>query len=125
MHGRLAKLCRDQNQNDRCSVILYLDLIDKTFQDKESKKQVSMISKYHNHTLQTNPRNREEEPQNTDCHKECNQLSLSLSHDAKLDRHKVLNNKARTKHRTPTANGSNNKQVFNNKGTTALERTAA
>ena len=33
------------------------------------KKQVSMIRKYHNHTLQTNPRHHEEEPQNTDCHK--------------------------------------------------------
>ena len=28
------------------------------------KKLVSMITKYHNHTLQTNPRHREEEPQN-------------------------------------------------------------
>ena len=31
------------------------------------KNQVSMIRKHHNHTLQTNPRHREEKPQNTDC----------------------------------------------------------
>ena len=30
-----------------------------------SKKQVSMLRKYHNHTLQTNPRHSEEELQNT------------------------------------------------------------
>ena len=33
------------------------------------KKIVSMIRKYHNHTLQTIPCHREEEPQNTDSHK--------------------------------------------------------
>ena len=33
------------------------------------KKQASMIRKYHNHTKQTNPQHREEESQNTDCHK--------------------------------------------------------
>ena len=32
------------------------------------KKYVGMISKSHNHTLQTNPRHREEEPQNTNSH---------------------------------------------------------
>ena len=31
--------------------------------------QVSMIRKYHNNTLQTNPRHREEEPQNNNNHK--------------------------------------------------------
>ena len=52
-----------------------------------------MIRKYHNHTLQTNPRNHEEEPQNTDCHKtsgrqlkESNQLSLPHQDDCKTRR---------------------------------------
>ena len=47
------------------------------------KKQVSMIREYHNHTPQTNPRHREEEPQNTGCYKtsrrqlnQSNQISL-------------------------------------------------
>ena len=31
-----------------------------------SKKQVNMIRKYHNHTLQTNPEHREEDPQQQD-----------------------------------------------------------
>ena len=35
-----------------------------------SKKKVSIIRKYHNHTLQTNPRHRKEEPHNTECRKE-------------------------------------------------------
>ena len=39
------------------------------------KKQVSMIRKYPNHTLQTNTRHSKEEPQNTDCHK-----TLGISH---------------------------------------------
>ena len=52
------------------------------------KKQVNMIRKCHNHTSQTNPRHREEEPHSTDCHKtpgrqlkqkQSNHLSLSLS----------------------------------------------
>ena len=33
------------------------------------KKQVSMIRKYHNHTLQTNPQLCEKEPHNTDSQK--------------------------------------------------------
>ena len=32
------------------------------------EKQVCMIRKYHNHTLQTNPRHHEEEPQSTNSH---------------------------------------------------------
>ena len=46
-----------------------------------------MIGKYHNQTLQTNLQHREEEPQNTECHKNqadswakaTSSLSLSLS----------------------------------------------
>ena len=33
------------------------------------KKQVSMIRKYHNHKLQTNPRHCDQEPQNTNSRK--------------------------------------------------------
>ena len=58
-----------------------------------------MISRYRNHTLQTNPLNREEVPQNTDCHKKSgrqwsNLLSLLHQDDCKTRRNKVLNNKS-------------------------------
>ena len=59
-----------------------------------------MIMNYHKHTPQTNPRHREEEPHNTDCHKISgrqlnlsNQLCLPIKMIAKLDGHKVVNNK--------------------------------
>ena len=49
-----------------------------------------MIRKCHNHTPQTNPRHREEEPQNTDRHKtsgrqlkQSNQFSLPHQDDGK------------------------------------------
>ena len=52
-----------------------------------------MIKKYHNHTLQTNPRHRKEEPQNIYSNntfvwqqKQSNQLSLPLQYDLKLER---------------------------------------
>ena len=47
-----------------------------------------MIRTYHNHTLQTNLRHREEEPQSTIFHelKVSNQLSLSHQEDGKLER---------------------------------------
>ena len=35
----------------------------------DSKKQLSMTRKYRNHTMQTNPRHNEEEPQNNNNHK--------------------------------------------------------
>ena len=70
------------------------------------RKQLSMIMKYHNHTLQTNPWRHEEERQNTDCHmtsgrqlKQRSRFSLSIKMIAKLDGHKVLYNKTRTEHR--------------------------
>ena len=44
---------------------------------------------------------------------------------AKLEGHKVLNNKTTTKHTTSTNNGSNNKQRINNSRINAIERTAA
>ena len=87
-----------------------------------------MIRKYHTHTLQTNPQHGEEEPQHTiKQHKASGrQLSktLSLPHQdhrwlQNLEWHKVLKNKTRTKHRTPTNMGA----AINI--TTALEQTAA
>ena len=39
------------------------------------KMQVSMIRKYHNHTLQTNPRHREEEPYDNGNHKTTRRLT--------------------------------------------------
>ena len=44
---------------------------------------------------------------------------------AKQEGHYVLHNKTRTKHRTPTNIGNNNKQWINNNRTTDFERTAA
>ena len=60
------------------------------------KKQVGMIGKYYNHIPQTNQRHREEEPQNSDCHKtsgrqleQSNQLSLPHQYDCKTRRTKI------------------------------------
>ena len=100
------------------------------------KKIVSMIRKssYHNHIIQTNPRHRKEELQNTNSckawHEEDN-LSKAINSlfaikmIAKIDESKLLNNKTRTKLRTPKYNGSNNEQGININRTTASERTAA
>ena len=50
-----------------------------------------MIRKYHNHTLHTNPRHREEEPHNSNCHKtsrwhlkSSNQLTVPRHNDGKI-----------------------------------------
>ena len=71
-----------------------------------------MIRNYHNHTLQTNPRHREEEPQNTNSHKtlerqlkQNNQLSLPRQDDCKTRKDA---NKTSAKHRTPTNGTLNN-----------------
>ena len=55
---------------------------------QERHKNVSMVRKYHTHTLQTNPRHREEESQNNNSHKTLgrqtklsNQFSLSHQDD--------------------------------------------
>ena len=79
-----------------------------------------MMRKFHNHTLQTNPRHREEELQNTNSHntsgrqlKKNSKLSVfPVKLIAKLEGPKILNNNARTKHRTPTYNVSNNKLTY-------------
>ena len=51
---------------------------------------MGMINNYNNHKLQANPRHREEEPRNTDCHKplgrqlkQSNQLSRPHQDDWK------------------------------------------
>ena len=57
-----------------------------------------MIRNYNNHTLQTNPRHHEEEPQNTVTRHQEDSLSKAASPlfpikmIAKLEGHKVLNN---------------------------------
>ena len=84
-----------------------------------------MIRKYHNHKLQTNPWESEEEPHNN--HetpgrqtKQSNQLSLPHQDDCKTRRDIK---KHTTKHRTITGshNGSNSKQQVNNNRSWALE----
>ena len=63
-----------------------------------------MIRKYHNYTLQTSPRHREEEPQNIFSkktskrqQKQSNQLSLFLARMiTKLELHKAMNTKTKT-----------------------------
>ena len=95
------------------------------------KKQRCMIGKYHNHTLQTNPRHREEEPQDTGhwlsqyirktVKVNATNALFPIKMIAKLEGHIVLPNKIRTKHRTPTNNERNNKKWINNNRTTALE----
>ena len=79
---------------------------------------VSMIRKYHNHKLQTDPLHFEGEPHNH--HKtpgrkikQSNQLSLPHQDDCKTRRDIK---KRTTKHRTITEshNGSDNKQQVNN-----------
>ena len=86
-----------------------------------------MIRKYHNHTLQTTPRHREEQSQNTNSHKTAGRATSSLfliKVTVPQAGHKTLNNKTSIIHRTPTNNESNNKHWINNNRTTALERTA-
>ena len=78
------------------------------------------VSKFHIETHdpkgqenKSTPLHREEEAQNTDCHEASGRLiersyQLFLPHQE--NGHKVMNNKARTKYRNHTNNGSNNKQ---------------
>ena len=83
-----------------------------------------MIKKYHNHTPQTNPRHIDEATEHwlsQDIRMTVNVKQPALySPDlfpinmiAKQEGHKVPNSKTMTKHRTPTNNGSNNKQYIN------------
>ena len=93
-------------------------------------KKVSMIRKYHNHKLQTNPCHFEEEPPQQSRvtpgkqRKYSNQLSLPHQDDWKTRMDIKLRT---TKHRTITEshNGSNNQHRINNNITTVSEQTAA
>ena len=67
-----------------------------------------MIRKYHNHTLQSNPRHGEEEPQNTN--RKTIKVKQPIKGIAKVEGHKLLYNKTRTKYRAPTNNGSSQQQ---------------
>ena len=49
-----------------------------------------MTRKYHNHTLQTNPRCREEEPQNTKSHK-ASTIQLNENNQPSLPHHDHYN----------------------------------
>ena len=75
-----------------------------------------MTRKYHNHKLQSNPRNREEELHNPTSTKtvgrQLKQQALFLTNViAKLETHLALHIKTKKNtHRTPTNNGSNKKQ---------------
>ena len=58
------------------------------FQKGWTERLVSMIRKYHNYTMQTNQRQREEGPQNTNSHETSggqlnNQLTLPCQDDCK------------------------------------------
>ena len=75
-----------------------------------------MIRKYHSNTPQTNSCYREEEQQNKTRHQgdSSSKATSSLLPNkmiAKLDGHKELNNRTRSKHRTPTNNGSSYKST--------------
>ena len=76
-----------------------------------------MIRKYHNHKLQTSPRLREEEQQNTNCHKtserqfkQSKQLSLPRQMIAKLEGTQSNAKQNKYQHRAPT----NNVRYINN-----------
>ena len=81
---------------------------------------MSMIRKYHSHTLQTNSHHREEEPHNSNNHirKTIKVKQPALSSPsiqiAELEGHKVLNNKNYIANKEQTQNShkiwSNNKQ---------------
>ena len=95
-------------------------------------KKMSMIRKYHNHKLQTNPWRNEEEPHNSHETPEEDKQSKATSSlfpiklIAKL-KWTIKIKQRTTRHRviTNSHNGSNNKQHVNNNRTTALEWTAA
>ena len=72
-----------------------------------------MIRKYHNHTLQTNPRPRKEESQNIYSNKtfvrqqkQSNQLSLPLHDDCKLERTQSNAYQTKTNTEPPQTMGS-------------------
>ena len=89
---------------------------------------MSIIGKYHNHKLQTNPWHREEEQHNINKTtarqtKQSNQHPLPHQDDCKTRKEVTYKKKPRTV--TNFHSGSNNKQQIKNNRITALERTAA
>ena len=87
--------------------------------------EVSMVRKYHNHKLQTNPPHREEEPQ--DIHnnktpkrqqKQSNQLSLLHQDNCKTRKGKVIHTKTKTNTEPPQTVGG----TYNNKSMTTEPR---
>ena len=87
------------------------------------KKHMSMIRKYHNHTLQTNPRHREEAPhknQKTPGRqtKQKNQLSFPIKMFAKLEKTQSNSEKKWIKHKTPQRkqqSTANQQQQYNHR----------
>ena len=78
---------------------------------------MSIIRKYHNHTLQTNPRQREEEPQNIYSNNssvrnnsEATSFLFLFKMIAKLEWTQSSAQQNKYKHRTPTNNGKYFKQ---------------
>ena len=91
---------------------------------------MSIIRKYHNHTLQTNPQYHEEEPQNITVskHQEDQQSKATSSlfpikMIAKLERIQSTEQQNMEQTQNPTMVAT--KQCINNNRTTALEQTAA
>ena len=81
-------------------------------------KKVSMIRKYHNHTLQTNSRRQKKEPQNTNSHKTSGR-KLRKSNQLSLPHHDNFKNYQRHyKYFMQT----NKQQLTNSKETPTLER---
>ena len=85
-------------------------------------KQVTMIRKHHDHTLQTNPLHREEATQTptTTRHQKDNQSKATsflflIKIIATLEGHRILKNKTKTKLRTPQKIGT----TINNESTTS------
>ena len=89
------------------------------------RKIATMTRKYYNHTLQTNPRYREEATENIN-----SQLTLksklskatSFFFPSEVIAKTIMHNKTSTKHKTLQNNGGSNKQCINNNRSTALER---
>ena len=88
--------------------------------------------KYQNHKLQTNPRHREEEPQDIYSNKTSERQKRKATSSlflfkmiARLERTQSNVYQNKDQHRTPTNNGRYIKQLSNNNRTTAFEQTTA
>ena len=89
-------------------------------------KQVSMIRKYHNHTLQTILRHREEDPQSINSHKsegqlkQISQLFLARQDDCNLERTQINAYQNKDQTQNSHKDWEDHKQLINNNRTTAL-----